>query len=228
MRPWLGVLGAVALGCAGGGTSPEGPTATTPTATTPTTPTTPTATPTPAAAPAARCGPDIAQIAFWQGEYPGPIVDVRRPVTVPTRADPCDAEATRTCELPVGVYHPWSRGEAFVTLRPRERFRVAAPFTLGEGGPALAAGAEVTVEGYAGEGYCLYGVAGVGVTASCPGMDDAIALEPLGAPVAANSGVQLFRDPCGTWVQVDDALMGTDGIGEGTVLGYGEVGPGRP
>src|SRR5690242_183983 len=74
---------------------------------------------------AAECPEGVVAAPSWPGEYPGPIVDVTKAVKVKASAEPC-GQATLDCELPAGLYHPWSDTDGdtdYVTVRSIERWK---------------------------------------------------------------------------------------------------------
>jgi hypothetical protein len=175
-----------------------------------------------------RCGPDVVVFPTWQGEYPGPIVSVKSEVEVPSYKDPCGAEPSGTCRLPVGVAHPWASpalAERFATVRSVERHISGADQTLPEADPptTLQAGAAVEIHGYLGEGFCSYEIAGKEVTAMCPGLGDA-RLEPVPSNLIPERPF-FFATSCQAWVLADAALFERPEIDEGTLIEYGKVGP---
>jgi len=180
--------------------------------------------PTPAA-PTSRCGSGLQQVDYWQGEYPGPVVEVTSAVEVPSYNAPCDGAPSATCRLEPGLYHPWppGAGKAFATLRPIDRFRATRAGEIGDGETTLsfAEGTTVEVLGYYGEGYCALRVEGKSIDGMCPGMSDD-GLEEIPGPETPE--IQLFQAPCGTWVQVDESLFARPEVRQGDIVEYGKVG----
>ncbi|TNE86379.1 MAG: hypothetical protein EP330_21810 [Deltaproteobacteria bacterium] len=169
-----------------------------------------------------RCGGDgLQRVNFWQGEYPDPVIDVQKAVSVPAYEDPCDAKPTATCAIDPAVYHPWAKGKGWVTLRGVEKYTATADFTLGD--VAVKQGETVEVPTYLAEGYCMLRVHGKDIEEMCPGVGDHPLVASSSAPLPDE--VQLMDPGCGKWVQVDEAFMGRAEVAEGTILGYGEVGP---
>ncbi|MBW1881066.1 MAG: hypothetical protein JRJ84_22160, partial [Deltaproteobacteria bacterium] len=146
-------------------------------------------------------------------------------VEVPSYGAPCDSKPDATCRLEPGLYHPWppGAGSAFATLRPIDRFRATRPGEVGDGETTLsfAEGTTVEVLGYHGEGYCALRIDGKHIDGMCPGVSED-GLEEVPAPERPE--IQLFQAPCGTWVQVDDALFERPEVQEGDIVEYGRVG----
>ena len=163
----------------------------------------------------------------WSGEYPGPVVNVTRAMTVRARNHPCDPAPTRSCQIAAGLIHPWVEGAdaEFVTVRAVEPFRVEKALTLGN--VSLKAGDRVALTQVIGEGFCRYQIDGTDVEAECPGLNKG-ALTPMAT--RSPQPLQMARVACGgpgdahAWLLVDAQLMGRDGIEEGKVLDYGKVG----
>lgn len=173
---------------------------------------------------AAGCPEGVVAAPSWPGEWPSPVVDVVKPVTVQVRAEPC-SRPSFDCEVPVGIYHPWSHGEGeYVTVRAIVRYEVLQDTDTDE--LHVKKGDTVEVFQYFGEGYCGYRVAGREITASCPDM--------LGEAMKKLDGrempdKQLFSVSCGAktgWVEASDALLALPEVRPGTTPEYGEVGPG--
>ncbi|MCO4745257.1 MAG: hypothetical protein KC912_10755 [Proteobacteria bacterium] len=168
----------------------------------------------------AACAPGgLQRVNFWDGEYPHPVIDVTEAVTVPAYADPCDAKSSTKCTLEAGVYHPWSAGEAFVTLRAVQQFTASEALTVE--GRAIKKGETVEIPSYMAEGYCRWRVRGEEFEAMCP---DVAGLAMVEAAGSAPSEVQLLDPGCGKWVEVT-GLLAHDKVRDGVILGYGSVGP---
>ena len=107
----------------------------------------------------------------WEGEYPGPVVDVTKAATVSARAEPCQRAAAQQCTVPAGLYHPWSEVEAaYRTVRGVDRYEVLKDTRIGE--IEVSAGTEGSVVAYLAEGYCTFDVGGRKAEAMCPGVAD--------------------------------------------------------
>jgi hypothetical protein len=171
-----------------------------------------------------RC-PDGSHVFMaWQGEYPGPVVSVGSKVQLVGRGEPCQETASIACTVPVGLYHPWGdQGAGFATIRGVDRYNATRSRKLWDG--EVAAGTEVEVIGYFGEGFCLYRSGGKEIQGECPGMmpDDGF----VEIPTPDVTEIQSFQVKCDNgvqaWIDVDDALWTVDGVDEGAITGYGEV-----
>lgn len=203
----------------------------------------PTETPAPAAVPlqlgdkeagfSGRCADGQVVVPFWQGEYPSPIVQVTGAVRVKVALDPC-GKPTRDCALAPGLYHPWAQAahapKAEVGYATRTRTQtLTAKKAVEVAGVSFAAGDSVEVLTYLSEGMCSMRAKGVVFEEMCPGTtqgDDAVWSEPAGDVPRT----QLLEVRCGDaarphWLVVDEAFMALDGVQDGEMLGYGEVGP---
>jgi len=166
-----------------------------------------------------RCGP-MAPIAFWSGEYPSPVIQVDRTVSLAARREPCDVRPSVTCEIPAGLYHPWASQGRYLTLVEPTVYRVDADFVYDDG-PAMRAGQTFTVETYLSEGHCSMKHGDTSFAAPCPNhgaLPIALIREPTSEPQ------QLFDPGCGAWLDVDSALFVRPEIQHGQITGYGEVG----
>jgi len=193
-------------------------------------------TPAPAPAPAApRCPEGVHAAPLWQGEYPGPVVNVTKEFTTPARAAACDGEPKGPCTVAVGIYHPWANTAArFATLRPIDKFRLNGPWTaqtdIGKT-LSLTAGDEVEITAYYGEGYCGYRAGGSEFAAMCPDMLTTADDKPLFEAVSAIefADIQVLGVDCreghAGWIDVNDALFALAEVEEGEVIEYGSVGP---
>ena len=131
-------------------------------------------------APAARCPEGSHVFMFWQGEYPQPVVSVTREVELKGRADPCDETATASCRVPTWLYHPWTEGGlGYATIRGIDRYRTTREVELWE--TTIAAGTDVEVIGYFGEGICQFRIGGEELDDGCPGVGDDDAFQELSA-----------------------------------------------
>jgi hypothetical protein len=175
---------------------------------------------------AAGCPEGVVAAPSWPGEYPGPVVDVVKAVSVQVRAEPC-SRPSFDCSVPAGLYHPWSEVPSdYVTVRSITKWKLTKDVDVDE----LHAKTGDIVEVYQvfGEGYCGYVVAGKEVTAPCP--------ELLGESLTRVEGgrdipdKQMFSVTCGGrtgWVEENDALFALPEVREGTIPEYGTVGPGK-
>lgn len=186
------------------------------------------ATPVPAA-----CPPGVGVREGWEGEYPLPVIDVTAHVDLPARTHPCALEPDRTCALAPGLYHPWAPGTAatYATVRAVERFRtrVAVEVPDGDGSRTLPAGTEIEMHLYLGEGVCSLVALGAPYSDACPDRERD-RFEPITTADPPPAPRQLLGVPCGSgtgWVEVDGDLPARPEIREGTILGFGEVGPGE-
>ena len=173
---------------------------------------------------AAGCPADVVAAPSWPGEWPSPVVDVVKPVTVQVRAEPC-ARPSFDCEVPAGIWHPWSEVESeYVTVRAIVRYEVTENTDVDE--LHVKVGDIVEVVQSFGEGYCAYRVAGKDLTAPCPEMLGE-AMKKL--PGREMPDKQLFSVSCGGktgWVEASEALLALPEVRPGTTPEYGEVGPG--
>ena len=92
----------------------------------------------------------------------------------------------------------------------------------------MPAGTEVTDLAYLAEGYCLIEAEGEEFAAYCIGHRDPEIFEPLPSDHAEAWARQFFRVPFGdqpAWIALDPGWDAPEGVQQGDVLGYGEVGP---
>jgi hypothetical protein len=173
-----------------------------------------------------ECPEGIVAAPSWPGEYPGPVVDVVKPVKVAAFGAPC-GKPLLDCEVPKGLYHPWSELEAeYVTVRALERYKAKTACTIE--GTSVAVGDIVEVYQYFGEGYCGYRVAGKELADACPDLLEGTPLEQIPGPEVADR--QMFSVKCGAktgWVEASQALFDLPEVREGTIVEYGVVGPGK-
>jgi hypothetical protein len=173
------------------------------------------------------CPSDVVVYPTWEGEWPGPVVKVERPVQVRGRVGTCDPAPVVDCTVPAGLYHPWPGGTStdYATVNRVERWEAIVD-TVVDSRP-VRAGQSVDVRGYAGEGFCSLGFEGAELGDMCPEMSEGTTWRRLTAE--AGPGLQLFRAACAegrrAWIHVDDAFMAIDGVGEGTFPEYGRVAP---
>lgn len=175
----------------------------------------------------------------WQGEYPGPILDIRASVQVRAFREVCDPQPTLACTVPPGLYHPWSKTteSRFATLRAITTYKALSDFELDavddQPAPSFPAGTLVEILYYYGEGICQWRIAGKTYDNACPeqmvGEGEAPLFEEQKPATPPPEDRQFFLVKCpdgsDAWVEVDEALMSAPGVKEGQVLEYGEVGP---
>ena len=165
-------------------------------------------------------------VAFWIGEYPGPIIDVGAPVTVRGKLHPCAVDAVAACTVPAGLYHPWAaeNNTGFATVQPILRYQVKADQEYA--GSPLAAGSDLKVVSYLSEGICMVQV-GEGETfdAECP--EEGENLVEIAETRPTSQLVQVTCTEGGLVWPEDTALLAASGVMEGRLLGYGEIGPAK-
>ncbi len=196
----------------------------------------PIATPAPVEGPPA-CRPGMVRQDHWPGEWPEPILYLEREVVLEGVLDPCTTGPKVACAVAPGVYHPWSAattGADFASLSKRAVYESSRGFNvLVDGSPrSYPPGTRVYGLGYLGEGFCSFWVDGHTTEWMCPDVAD----EPEGPGLrvleaGGGEAIRLFGAMCAgrggerVWIAVDDALLGTSGVGRGVFVEYGEVGP---
>jgi|GEM_PF-7056567 len=166
----------------------------------------------------------------WSGEYPGPIFQVNKELTVDARSNVCEHKSTLKCTISPGLYHPWSEiSEAgfktvattsrFVTLKEVDFWDVKVP-----------KGTEIIEQFYAAEGQCGLIINGQLYQDMCPSNGDRPeTFKELPNPNKDFAARQFLGVDCTegqrAWILIDDALMKNSSISEGELLGYGEVAP---
>lgn len=174
----------------------------------------------------AMCADGRGAFEFWIGEYPGPVIDVGPPVTLRGKTHPCALDAIAACTVPTGLYHPWvpETEVMFATVQPILRYQVKAEQTYA--GAQLKVGADLKVISYLSEGFCLVQVGeGEIFDAECPAESETLVLLPETRP--SNQLIQVScTEGSKVWIE-DTALMSAEGVVQGQMIGYGEVGPAK-
>ena len=166
----------------------------------------------------------------WSGEYPGPILQVNSPITVPGLSIVCDEKPSLNCTVPAGLYHPWSevsRAE-FKTVGVVRRYMATQDARLG--GQAIPKGTEVVEQFYMAEGMCGMSVNGQAIEDDCIGhnaMSSRFKELPAATPGFENQ--QYLGVTCAeghkAWIRITKKIMTMPQVQEGEILQYGEVGP---
>jgi hypothetical protein len=183
---------------------------------------------------------------FWSGEYPGPVIDVSakakgKTTVVQGYASLRDLSGKTNCEIKNGVYHPWSNTDKsarqYYTVAPLIEYKAEKDIsieTMDEGQEKLAikAGSLITEEVYYGEGMSGAVVVTDGVrkaiTVSHDAFENVDGLKLMSKPASEDKYEQWIELKCKDGKKVFTgvkALMRTKGVQEGSMLGYGEVGP---
>lgn len=180
----------------------------------------------PQAAGEAPCPEGVSVVPFWQGEYPGPVVQIDAPLTLPVSPSAC-AAPTRECTLEPGLYHPWAQTAAeFYTAQPTARYEAQVDLDLASN--RVAAGEIVEIPSYLSEGMCLvtYGESEMEIPCDEVQSGPFTTLPEVDYPLT-----QYLAVSCGDFVgfiAVDEALFRRKGVREGQILGYGVIGPAEP
>jgi hypothetical protein len=166
----------------------------------------------------------------WSGEYPLPIVQVNKTITVDALTNICEKKPTLKCTVKPGLYNPWSEisqadfktvgaVRRFMTLKTVEFFDVTVP-----------EGTEVIEQFYMAEGQCGLVINGQSAEGYCPSNGDregSFKSLPNASPDFVNQqylGIDCTEGHKG-WVHITDAFMTLPNVQEGEILGYGSVGP---
>ena len=166
----------------------------------------------------------------WSGEYPLPIVQVNKTITVDALTNICETKPTLKCTVEPGLYNPWSNlSEAdfktvgavhrFMTLKTVEFFDMTVP-----------EGTEVIEQRYLAEGQCSLVINGQSTQGYCPSNGDregSFKALPNASPDFVNQqylGINCNEGHKG-WIHITDAFMALPDVQEGQILGYGSVGP---
>ena len=166
----------------------------------------------------------------WSGEYPTPIVQVNKTITVDALTNICEKKPTLKCTVKPGLYNPWSEiskadfktvggVRRFMTLKKVEFFDATVP-----------EGTEVIEQFYMAEGMCGLVINGQSAEGYCPSNgDEKGSFKPLpnASPDFVNQqylGIDCTEGHKG-WIHITDAFMNLPNVQEGEILGYGSVGP---
>ncbi|MFT4976103.1 MAG: hypothetical protein ACI8S6_001998 [Myxococcota bacterium] len=172
-----------------------------------------------------RCADGRAVFPFWAGEYPSPVLQLDAPAAVQVSDTACGAPS-RSCMMPPGLYHPWSKEHAEGTdfrSRTAPTIYIAQGDFEWESGP-VTSGTEVTVLTYLSEGMCSMVVGGAEAEGMCPGTSGNPWQEkPRTAPPDDQILKVVCTDGAPGWLLVDEALAANPVFREGEMVGYGEV-----
>jgi hypothetical protein len=174
---------------------------------------------------------------WWPGEYPAPVVQVLKDVTLKGHKDVCDPKPSLDCTLSPGLFHPWAKGNTsrFRSIDGISSYEVLKPFLVegDKGDVTLAVGARVDEKSYMAEGMCVLASGGEDYRGECPGNggnEDSfrvLSTGPKGMELQKFLGVDCPEGHA-AWIHVTDALFKRPEVTEGQVTGYGEIGPAAP
>jgi hypothetical protein len=176
--------------------------------------------------------PDNATLSeFWPGEYPGPVVQVNKKLTVEALKQPCGTK-TLTCTVDKGLYHPWSEAQkgskvSYFSLQPVSSYALLRELSLD--GTSYPRGTVVQELAYLSEGMCSLKVGDRTFPENCPGSggqeDTWLELKTGQEPVQLR---QFLRVDCveghQAYVVVDEAFLARPKVVKGVITGYGSVG----
>ncbi|MFK7931131.1 MAG: hypothetical protein AB8H79_23300 [Myxococcota bacterium] len=170
------------------------------------------------------CNAPVARTDLWIGEYPDPVVNITESMEFPSHSDPCLKAADTTCKVEAGVYHPWGKGDGYVTVQTQVSYTATKDVNLGdEDDPALVkAGDTVLMESYLAEGQCMLNINGKSTVAMCPGMGEEDGLEEVKGPKFEPK--QFLNPGCGSWIEINAAFFEQPEVKKGNIVEYGKVG----
>lgn len=189
---------------------------------------------------------------IWSGEYPSPVIDVN---SVLQREGKTTVQAEesfqvlgqkKSCTIRNGLIHPWSLSDqnviSYFTISENQTFRLlkSADFSWDNGPEDNKSvrgetGEFLTNVFYLGEGYLMADLndrnlqlKAANVTIDISFLDDRTQLVELVAPGQKRESEQWVQLQClngGTAFVSASDLLKTIGVKEGSIYGYGEVGP---
>ena len=174
-----------------------------------------------------QCESGTAIFPYWEGEYPGPVVVLDKAQELQVRAKLCDKQATTSCLVKAGMYHPWSQQELnFATLTGIVTYKALVAFRSKT--RQYPAGTVVQQVGSLGEGYCLLQVQDDRWAALCPDVPSqsgSIEFEQLEyTKVQTKKFVQVS---CGNnqrgWLEVNEKIFDSPTVRRGVITGYGKI-----
>jgi len=187
--------------------------------------------------PVTRNGTTITKVAtsFWQGEYPGPIIDVSSKksgkTTVQAYKSLRKLDAPIACSVINGIYHPWSKTKNSVinyyTITPVEDYKALKTAKLEE--YTIQAGDIITNVVYLSEGFCKANLKNREIEFTCSALqENPQEFQRLGNADTGSRQEQWLYIKCEegheAFIQ-DSALLKTKGVKKGVIIKYGEVGP---
>ncbi len=174
-------------------------------------------------------------VAFWQSEYPGPVIDVSSKKSGTTTAQAYQSlrklDAPIACAIKNGIYHPWSKTKNSVinyyTITSVEDYRALKTAKLEE--YTIHAGDIITNVVYLSEGFCKANLKNRQIEFTCSALQDhPQEFQRLGEADTGPSREQWLYLKCEeghkAFIQ-DTALLKSKGVKKGVIVKYGEVGP---
>ena len=192
--------------------------------------------------PIIRDGKKMDKVAYnaWSGEYPGPVIDVNAQKSGSTQIKIYkslrDLNTSQSCRIVNGIYHPWSKTKnsllRFYSIIDFQEYVSLIDQVIDE--QNIKKGDLVAQVRYLSEGYCG------GLLSSKKVKDKELELNC--SELEDHNKFRLTRGKTGEnkfleqWLQVkcieghigfvrDKELLKFKGVKEGSILGYGEVGP---
>jgi hypothetical protein len=160
-------------------------------------------------------------LSFWNGEYPEPVVVVRKETLQKGYETLCTEKKT-PCTIAAGIIHPWSKEKysyaskpSVVSYRARQNFSSDLH--------DYEAGIEIEYEGETPDGMCSFRRGSDRWQSSCQFMDT---LEHIAGDPQAK-GRQFFLASClqggQSWIEVDEELFSDVSVDRGFIKGYGVI-----
>lgn len=176
---------------------------------------------------------------WWDGEYPRPVIHIHPDRkenglrTISAYQSPRKLDQPVFCSIRPGIYHPWSKDQTslinFYTLAPWAEYEVLRPVRLADD-LDLTPQDRVIAEAYLAENICAYVIKRNGKQVvredSCELFKDRTHFRPIEHRYHPSEQWLYLKCTNGSKAFVEvKHLLGQPGVGEGRILGYGQVGP---
>jgi hypothetical protein len=184
---------------------------------------------------------------IWSAEYPSPVIDVnsrdkKGTTTVKAHRFLQDLSNPVNCEIKNGLYHPWSQtarsAKGYYTVTKHDMYRVNMKNNVLDTKVQISEGSLISEVVYLSEGFCS------GVVLSNDGKNgktqtkliDSFDCQTLidnpiftsissDKEIATEQYVQLKCADGSTAFALDEEMLAAEGVKQGTITGYGSIGP---
>ncbi|MDB2447464.1 hypothetical protein N9W79_02435, partial [bacterium] len=191
-----------------------------------------------------KYGADIYWANYWSGEYPGPVVNIKKETLLNVFSSYKLPSKDKTCTVLRGQYHPWTKSPKREVVQGNKirKYKLTSNRHIIQGplrnaklneknkkhtnvNLMIRKNAQVDVLSYFSEGVCLLRVGKQHIESDCPNTKNFTLIAPK--KPQEHAPLQFFKAGCKeggkVWVKVEGSLFKKDTIEKGSIVQWGQT-----